>query len=66
MFKLKYKGQEIELDKGCRIDWDSIKTSTISTVGWCATHEEMEMSSSELQDFLTLEYGKRIKDFIDS
>ena len=43
MFKLKYKGQEIGLDKDCRIEWDSVKTnSTDAPTGWCASHEEID------------------------
>lgn len=55
MFKMKYNGQEIGLDKDCRIDWDSIKTSTISTVGWCAYHEEMD----EIKKKIMIEFEHR-------
>lgn len=61
-----YEGKEIGLDEDCRIDPDSVNTNTMPSIEWNSTHKDMEMSSSELQDFLTLEYGKRIKDFIDS
>lgn len=43
MFKLKYKGQEIGLDKDCRIEWDSVKTNGSDTpTGWSGSHEEID------------------------
>lgn len=53
MFKLKYNGQEIGLDKDCRIEWDSVETNASdSHTGWCATHEEMDESGIRLQELL--------------
>lgn len=53
MFKLKYNGQEIGLDKDCRIDLGSVKTdASDSPTGWCATHEAMEESSRRLQELV--------------
>lgn len=53
MVKLKYKGQEIGLDKDCRIEWDSVKTNSSDTPnGWCASHEEMDESSRRLRELL--------------
>jgi hypothetical protein len=53
MFKLKYKGQEVGLDKDCRIEWGSVETdASDSPAGWCATHEEMDESSRRLQELL--------------
>ena len=51
-FGIIYEGKEIGLDKDCRIDYDSVKTDTMSSIEWNATHEDMEMSSSELQEWV--------------
>jgi hypothetical protein len=42
MLKLNYKGQEISLDESCRIDLGSVKTDTLTSTGWCATHRELD------------------------
>lgn len=53
MFKLKYKGQEIGLDKDCCIDFGSVKTNSSGTPdGWCASHEEIDESSRRLRELL--------------
>lgn len=53
MFKLKYKGQEIGLDKDYRIEWDSVKTDCFDTpTGWCGSHEEIDESSRRLRELL--------------
>lgn len=47
-----YEGKEIGLDEDCRIDPDSVNTNTMTHIEWNATHEDMEMSSSELQEWV--------------
>lgn len=47
-----YEGKEIGLDEDCRIDSDSVNTNTMSSIEWNATHEDMEMSNSELQEWV--------------
>lgn len=52
MLMINHKGKEIGLDEDCRIDFDSVKTNTMPSIEWNSTHEDMEMSSSELQEWV--------------
>lgn len=42
MFKFKFRGQQVGLDKDGSINFDSAKTDNMTQSGWCATQKEMD------------------------
>ena len=51
-FGIIYEGKQTSLDKDCRVDPDSVNTNAMPSIEWNTTHEDMEMSSSELQEWV--------------